>query len=220
MNRNFILIFVFAVALIGIPITIYLVSQQQDVRSRAQSTPPACTTPAAVKNVRITYPNCDGTNCSLDSASCTWDANTDASTYKVHIVEDSSGSIVKDDSVPSSTLKVVFPVTNGKSYTCQISAVNSCGTAGPPGSDTQICQVANPTVPTSTPVATPTTFIPTPTSIVLIPTSTPFVFQPTVPVSTPLPQPTMVPAGSISSTITFGIGGLAIVIIGGMLLLF
>lgn len=62
MNRkSLILAGIFFFLLLAIPLTVFLVKQQQDVRSRAQQTETGgtCEAPAQVQNVRVNYPNCE-----------------------------------------------------------------------------------------------------------------------------------------------------------------
>lgn len=172
MKRIFIIVGIISL-LIAIPLTVYLSRQQQDVRSRAQEvspTPtPLCQVPPVVTSVKVEYPNCEGTQCSFVQANCSWDAITGVTSYAIEISQVESGEVVRSDSVNASTSRVVFSVVQDKTYQCDVSAVNSCGT-GPAGTHSLLCSVqgvvATPTpAPTTVPVSTP---IPT-----LVPTATP-----------------------------------------------
>ncbi len=157
---------------VGIPATVYLAQQQQTLKSRAQ-TPAggdqACTPPGTVANVKVNYPSCIGSDCSFTSASCTWDAAAGVVTYNVKVTEvDSSTAVNVPGSVSANTTSVVFPITQGKTYQCDISAINSCGATGGVGTASLLCKVdgilASPSpsatvAPSSTPVPTP---VPTP----------------------------------------------------------
>ncbi len=82
-----------------------------------------------------------GGQCRFDQASCTWDAEPAAVTYSVTVVEEDSGQTIKQETVPSGTTKLVFPVTANKTYRCDVAAVNACGTLGPAGSASALCAV-------------------------------------------------------------------------------
>jgi len=196
----------------AIPGTVYLVKQQQEIRSRAQSTDSACTLPGAVTNVQIEYPNCQGNDCFFEEANCSWDAVTGAVTYNLKIAELDTGSVVKEETLNSGTTKVVFSVTQGKTYKCDITAVNSCGQTGGTGSDTRLCKVEG-IVATSTPTPTvPLETSPTPTSP---PEATATPVPTEVPEITETPTPTLPPSGGINTSVIFS-GGLATIILGGI----
>jgi hypothetical protein len=101
--------------------------------------------------------------CSFVEADCTWDASTDASNYAIKITEVESGTVIKNVTVAASTTKYTFPVTQNKTYRCEVSAVNSCGQSGPAGAGEALCAVdglVSTPAPTPTPVPSKT---PTPT---------------------------------------------------------
>lgn len=151
MNRKktiIISLIVVGILLIAIPVAVYLVKQQQTINSRAQNaantTAESCTPPAAVENVRVEYPNCEQGStlqCSFTEANCTWDQVTGAQNYNVKVTETDTNTVVKTDKVTSGTTKVVFPVVTGRTYQCDISAVNSCGARGGTGTDSLLCKV-------------------------------------------------------------------------------
>lgn len=227
--KNIILAIIIIVLLIGIPITVYFAKQQQETRSRAEET---CQPPAAVSNVKVNFPNCEGDVCNFEQASCTFDAVSGAVTYSLKVTEVDSGSVIKSETLSSAT-KIIFPVTNGKTYKCDVAAVNSCGQTGATGTDSKLCVIEgqlptpSPTptptltpVPTATPTLTPTpTPVPsgTPTPTVVVVTSTPIPTSPPIvilPSSTPTPIPTLIP-GNTATTIGLGIGS-AVIILGAI----
>jgi len=228
MNKKYLILGAVGFFLIaGIAITLLLLKNSQDVRSRAQALPTpvitttpgatsvsptapasqindgACIAPAATSNVLVDYPNCEGINCSFTDASCTWDASAEAATYEVTITEVETGTQVKQESLAAGVLKTVFPVTQGKTYKCEVSAKNACGATGAATSHQLLCIVDAMVSPTEAP--TPT-IAPTAT-----PTNTPVPTK-TIPTGTP-PQ-----AGSYAQTIGI-LGGIMLAIIGGILLL-
>ncbi len=156
----------------GIGATVYLVNQQQDIRSRAQSastspsptttataaatsTPASsCQSPSQVTVYEFEYPGCNGSSCSSDQAACGWDAVSGATNYNIKVTEIESGKVIKEDTVPSSNTKYIFKVTAGNSYRCDVSAVNACGT-GSAGSMTGVCKIEGSIAPSSTPAPTP-----------------------------------------------------------------
>lgn len=176
MNRIFIIVGIILL-LVAVPLTVYVSRQPQDVRSRAQEIPPTptplCVVPPVVINVKVEYPSCVGSECSFVQANCSWDVVAGATSYAIKISQTESGEVVRNDTVPSSTTSVVFPVVQNKTYQCDVSAVNTCGT-GSAGTYSLLCAVEGV-------VATPTTPV-QPT----VPASTP---GPTlVPIATPIPQ--------------------------------
>lgn len=196
-KKNAIILSVVLVGILiaAIPIAVYLVRQQQTTKSSAETnTQTVCQTPGTVSNVTIEYPFCEQGStleCSFTQASCSWNPVSEASSYGLKITEVDSGTVIKTDSVSSSTTKIAFPVTSGKTYKCDVTATNSCGSTGGTGTDSLLCKVdevalATPTPPpaggpspTPTPSGNPT---PTPPPVGgLIPTPTPTV--------TPKPQP-------------------------------
>lgn len=147
----------------------------------------ACTTPGTVTNVKITYPACANGQCSFTSATCTWDATLNAATYTVKVTEVDTNTIVTSQSITAPTTTITFPVTSGKTYKCDVTAVNSCGQAGGTGSDSLLCKVdgvfASPTaVPTQPPI-----------------------------IGAPNPQPTLAPTGNLQNILL--ITGVSIILI-------
>lgn len=153
------------VVVAAIAASVILIRQPQDIRSRAQT--PACTPPSAPSNVVMEYPSCPtSASCNFSLATCSWDAYSGATEYRVKATEVESGTVVKDESVPSSQTKIDIPVTANKTYRCEVAVVTTCGT-GPNGRDEILCAVElfnNPS-PTATPSATPApTATPTPST--------------------------------------------------------
>lgn len=174
-KRNLILLGAFAaLLLVGIPLTVFIVNNQQtqDIRSRAQEGPTpttsACTPPGTVNNVLVEYPSCTGDQCLFDQASCSWSAVDGAVTYTLKVTEVDSGNVVKSESLNASTTRTTFPITNGKTYKCDVTAVNACGASGGTGTHSLLCKTdglfpTNTPAPT-TPVSPPPTSPPAPTT--------------------------------------------------------
>ncbi len=230
-KRNIIALSIFFVfILVGIFVTMYLVSSNQDTRSSA-STPDLITTvplqptgafevadgeedPGEIDDVTVDYPSITGDSADWDSASCTWAVNPNAASYnlKVSKVDPNTGNIlavVKDESVTGGVSKDIFAVTRGDTYKCEVAAVNTAGVAGVSNFDQQTCIVdgladPSPTVPPTVTVAPSAS--PTATLI------------PTVAVPTSAPKPTLPPTGNIGTVATVGIGGVILMLIGGALL--
>jgi hypothetical protein len=221
-KRNLIAIGVlFVILLGGITITLVLLSSNQDNRSGAEAPPPLITEapslppvdtqdtaldttdPGPVTNVRVNYPYINGTASDWNQASCTWDSNSNATLYNVKVTEVDTSTEVKSEQLNSSVSQELFAINDGKTYRCEVAAVNTAGVAGTPGSDEQVCEstalVETPTpTPTETPVPTVTeTPIPT-VEITVAPTATP--------TAIPTAIPTLPPTGSIGSVVTIGIG--------------
>lgn len=152
----------------------------------------ACQTPDAVSSVELNYPSCQGTQCNFTQADCTWAAVNGATSYSIKVTQVDSGTVTKTDTVAAPTVMYAFAVEQGKTYRCDIAAINSCGTSGPVGSAQALCSVDG-QVGSPTPV------------------------QPTTP---PQVIPTVVPTGDTNTTMLVGIGGVLVAIIGGVLFLF
>ncbi len=121
------------------------------VQAQAQ----ACPVPDQVSSVLVEFPSCNGAQCSFVNASCSWGAVANASSYNLTVTEVESGKVVKSESEPTATTKVTFPVTQGKTYKCDVAAVNSCGNTGATGTFSLLCQVqgGGTIAPTPTPPA-------------------------------------------------------------------
>ncbi len=159
----------------------------------------ACQTPAAMTGVTVEYPYCEGEECSFVQADCTWNPASGASGYTVVVTEVDTNTVVKNETATPDTTKTVFPVTQGKTYKCDVSAVNACGQVGVASSHQLLCEVDGL-------VASPTpSLAPTP-----IATDTPTTVPPTA-------KPTLPPSGN-SEIMTAGIvGGIIIMVLGGLL---
>ena len=232
MNKKILIVAIIVLVLLIIPLTIFLVMQQQNVNSNAQvasnlpatntlsptptTTPTtvACQPPDAVQNVKITYPYCQGQPCQFDQASCSWDQVATAVSYTATITQVDSGTVVATNSIQSPTVTTVFPVTQGKTYKCDVTATNACGASGGTGTDTLLCQVDQVFSPTPTVSPTPTTPTLAPT-ITLSPAPT---ATPTPILTTTTPIPPLPPTGN-ASIVKYGLGGVAITTFGGLLFL-
>lgn len=263
MNKKTLLIIgAVGVALIGVlGLTLYLLQSQQDTRSRADNTTipttiptsapgagtnqAACALPEAVQNVKIDFPNCVGDQCNFTQASCSWTSLVGATKYQVTVTQVDDGTSISNEAVDASVTTKTFDVKDGFTYKCDVSAINSCGTAGAAGSNTLLCKV-------DAAVATPIPTTPPPPQVVCgspctnsaacqsgyvcaigasgqgncaIPAASaacqasPSVSSccsvATVPPATP--QPTVPPTGELSSTITLGAGAAIFIIIGALL---
>jgi hypothetical protein len=127
-----------------------------------------CGTPPQVTGVEVTYPSCVGTQCNFTQAGCAWASVAEAANYQVTITETDTGTVVYNQQVPASTLSVTVSITQGRTYQCNVAAVNSCGNAGPAGSHSLLCAAdagvsATPTVPAANPTTPPTVAPPAPT---------------------------------------------------------
>lgn len=155
----------------------------------------ACAAPATATGVTVEFPGCNGTQCDLTQASCKWNAQADAASFNVTVTEVETGTIIKNnESEPAATVKIVFPITQGKTYKCDVVSVSACGGLAAASSDSLLCQadalISTPT-PTVAPTATP-----------IPPTATPTIAKP----------------GGVVQTVAL-IGGVLIAIIGGIVLL-
>ena len=152
--------------LLGVVVlTLYLLQGQQDVRSRAdtpestdlpsqapeQTAQQSCPVPAAVQNVQVEFPNCTGDICNFTEASCSWSSVAGATKYQLKITEVDTGRVVKDEQVEAAIIRTVFPIIQGNTYKCDVSAINSCGASGAIGTHSLLCK-ADAAVVTPTPI--------------------------------------------------------------------
>lgn len=156
----------------------------------------ACAAPATPSGVTVEYPGCNGSTCDLQQASCTWNSQSDAASFNVTITEVETGTvIINNQSQPSDTLKITFPITQGRTYKCDVIAVSSCGGLSAAGTDQLLCE-ADAIIDTPTPT------------------------QPAAPTATQVPPtatPTIEPPGGVVQTASI-IGGIMVLIVGGILL--
>lgn len=233
MNKRLLLIVIGGVvALSVVGVTLYLMSQSQDTRSRAQipgtitptptTVPPntltASNPPGTPQNVLVEYPSCTDLNCSFLEASCAWDPVTDATSYKLKVTEVDTGSVVYDQTQATSVSKIVFPVNQNKVYQCDVTALNADGQAGATGSHSLLCETDGIVEPTTPPTVVPTippTKAPTPT-VAASPSAT---LAPTIPAkTTSTPTPTIESPGAPVQSIAI-IGAAVMTMIIGVLLL-
>lgn len=105
----------------------------------------SCPLPGAPTNVLVEYPGCVGDNCSLVQASCSWGAVAGATSYSVKITETDTSTLIKSETVTTNDT-YIFPVTQNRTYRCEVSAINSCGT-GPASQHELLCEVEGLTTP-------------------------------------------------------------------------
>ncbi len=150
----------------------------------------AQTAPAAVTGVLVEYPECEGDSCSFVQASCSWNAVETAATYNYTVTEVDTGTQVQSSTVDTSILRVVFPVTQERTYKCDVFATNSTGQSGGTGSHSLLCSAEGLIDETPTPVP-----------------------------ATPLPtKPPIESPGAFTNTAII-VGGITLVIIGGLALM-
>lgn len=225
-NKKFIYAFLGAGILVGMLSTFLLLRNTTDTSSNADTvippdftlpspspspivSPPAdsadasCEIPETVSDVKVEFPGCDGDECSFTQASCAWGEHGSASEFQVKITEVESGNVVREQRYPADTTKIIFEVTQNKTYKCEVKAVSACGSVSEATSDQLTCSVDG-LVPSTTPEPTPTTVVvntPTPTTAI------------------PTPTPTLPPTGPEQTLVIGGIMGALLIMIGGILFL-
>lgn len=168
-----------------------------------------CTPAATPTGVKVAYPGCQNNSCQYAQASCSWNSMPDAASYNYVVTEVETGSIIANTSVPAATTQVLFSITQGKTYKCDVTSVNSCGSASAVASDQLLCQT-DAAIPTPTPTIG---VLPSPTPT-LMPTSTPTTPPAVGPTS---PPPVLKPGGIGQSVGIVGVVGAAL--LGGFVLL-
>lgn len=152
----------------------------------------AQTAPAAVTGVLVEYPECEGDSCSFVQASCKWDAVTDAASYNYTVTEVETSTQIQSATVGTETLRVVFPITQERTYKCDVYATNSTGQSGGTGTHSLLCSADALIDDTPTPVPNTPTMLPT--------------------------KPPIESPGAATNTAII-IGGIALVIVGGLALI-
>lgn len=180
-----------------------------------------------------------GPVCSPNVGTCSWDPVDGATLYNYKITNVETGEVVQEGNIGASTANITFPTVPGKTYKCEVSAVNECG-VGDQSDATSECPLPSAT-PTPTPLLTSTptpsvtpepteTPVPTeevtPTEIVeasptleASPTEIAVVVTEAPPEGEGSPTPTLIPTGSplviggIIGGILFILGGLALLLL-------
>lgn len=157
---------IFLLAAIGVGV--YLAMNSQTFFSSAQqgtnttgNQGGTCPAPATPATVTLSYPLCEqgqtGETCQFDKAGCVWDAVSGATKYNVKVTEVETGAVITSEQV--TTTKKNFSVVQGRTYKCEVSAVNDCGSVSVTNEDTIVCEIdalLSPTpTPTPAPVSTP-----------------------------------------------------------------
>jgi hypothetical protein len=167
---------IFLLASIGVGV--YLAMNPQDFLPSAQESTQtqtaqggSCPAPGTPATVTLSYPLCESVGggpetCVFEKAGCVWEGVSGATKYSVKVTEVETGASVSSETINAPALKTSFPVVQGRTYKCEVSAINSCGATGGINEDTLLCETdafvspAPVSTPPPAPVSTPT---PTPT---------------------------------------------------------
>lgn len=197
MNKRYLYLLLAGIFILsGVSLTLLMISSPKNTVTLTNSADAqTCTAPTAVSGVTVAYPSCVGSNCDLTKASCTWTAESGVASYNATVTEvETSTIILNNASESASTTTISFPITQGKTYKCDITAVASCGAVSAVSSDQLLCEANALLSPTVTPVPTAT------------------------PVPPKAPPPTIAQPGGVGQTIA--ITGLVLfAIVGGAVLL-
>jgi hypothetical protein len=82
----------------------------------------------------------------VSQAVCNWDALEGATQYKVKITDLTSGTVVKSETIASSSTSLVFSSKAGRKYQCDVTTENACG-VGDAGKGESSCPLPTPTPP-------------------------------------------------------------------------
>src|SRR3989344_5436169 len=186
MNKKVIIsAIVVIVLLIAVGVGTYLVLNRQNLFSQAQQTTSTsdsssssggqgatCPAPGTPATVTLSYPLCESSGggpetCQFDKAGCVWEPVSGATKYTVKVTEVETGANIANQTINAPTVKTSFPVVQGRTYKCEVSAINNCGATGGTNEDTLLCEAdafVSPTpVPTQAPPPPTPTPLPTPT---------------------------------------------------------
>lgn len=181
-------IIVVIVLLASVGVGTYLVLNRQGFFSNAQQTADSsstsgtnannstCPAPGTPATVTLSYPFCDSSsggneNCNFEKAGCVWESVSSATKYSVKVTEVETGATITTDTINAPTTKTSFPVVQGRTYKCEVSAVNNCGATGGTNEDTLLCQTDAFVSPA--PSVTPATPVPVAPAPVVTPTPLP-----------------------------------------------
>ncbi len=173
-----------------------------------------CSAPSAVQNVKVAFPGCNGDQCSFTQASCSWDAVTGAASYNLKVTDTNTGTVVMNQSISANTTSVLFNVTQGDTYKCDVAAVADCGTVGIASSDQLLCSV-NGLLPSVSPTTTPAPVTPAPTVAAGTPSAT---LAPVTPTTAPVISSAPV-SGPRDMLLAATAGGTLLMVLGGLLFL-
>ena len=163
-----------------------------------QANAQACSAPAVASGVTVDYPGCNGSQCDLTQASCSWTSQGDASSYNVTVTEVETNTVIKNnESQSEKKKKILFPITQNRTYKCDVVSVSSCGGLAAAASDQLLCE-ADAIIDTPTPSPTSVS-APTPTSV------------------PPTAVPTIAKPGGPTQTLVL-LGGILIALVGGVIL--
>lgn len=91
----------------------------------------------------------------MNVSNCQWDSRPTATSYHYKITDVTSGNVIKEGDVNASQTQVDFPSQPGRTYSCSITAINSCKSSNPK-STTITCPLPS-TSPTPTTCSGPGT---------------------------------------------------------------
>jgi hypothetical protein len=144
----------------------YLVLNRQNLFSQAaipeSGVGGVCPAPGTPSTVTLSYPFCSsgsgGESCNFERAGCNWDSVSGATKYTVKVTEVETGATITTETINAPTTQNSFPVVQGRTYKCEVSAVNSCGATGGTNEDTLLCETdallePSPSVVPASPVA-------------------------------------------------------------------
>lgn len=173
-----IIVIIFLLAAIGVGVYLAMNSQtffssaQQGINTTGNQSAD-CPAPGTPATVTLSYPLCEqgqtGESCQFDKAGCVWEAVSGATKYNIKVTEIETGAVISSEQV--TTTKKNFSVVQGRTYKCEVSAVNECGSVGETNEDTIVCEVDALLSPTPTPTPVP---VSTPPPATPVPTPTPF----------------------------------------------
>ena len=101
----------------------------------------SCPTPAQVTGVKIDFPYCVGSQCNFTQANCSWSTVAGATKYQVAVTEVETNTLVTNQQLAASVTNLVFNINQNKTYSCNVSAINACGTTGASGAYSLFCKV-------------------------------------------------------------------------------
>jgi hypothetical protein len=152
-NKVIISVVVVIILLASVGIGTYLVLNRQGFFSNAQQTAnststsgsSSCPAPGTPATVTLSYPFCDSgsggsESCNFEKAGCVWESVSGSTKYSVKVTEVETGATIATDTINAPTTKTSFPVVQGRTYKCEVSAVNSCGATGGTNEDTLLCE--------------------------------------------------------------------------------
>lgn len=108
-----------------------------------------------LRRPQVTVPRATEPMCPANGATCTWDSDETATSFKVEIIDETSGQSLLSTTTSNKSLQ--FTAIPNHQYKCNVTPINSCGEGtAASGVNTCVPQATPTQEPSATPTVTPT----------------------------------------------------------------